>query len=311
MFWNKWFEPRAFNSGYLPEVDGHRVFFQEFGNPEGRPVLVFHGGPGGSFKARHAQDFDLKKYRIIGFDQRGSGKSLPSGQWNKNTSADVIKDTERLLKELKIFDSLIVKGASWGAALALKFAETYPKQVRALILNSVFLADEDAARWEEEDAAYFYPDILDKIKERVSEWENIPTYYAQMVCSGEREKQQYAISRYGMYERLRSSLDPQFELQEVNEDTLAQARIFMTYAAKKFYFKENEIMKNIKKISKIPTLIVHNRLDFVCPLKGAYRLHKAMPHSRLVIVPDSGHAGKLLFKTLRRETAEFLKKNDF
>lgn len=236
---------------------------------------------------------------------------MPSGQWNKNTSADIIKDTERLLKELKIFDSLIVKGASWGAALALKFAETYPKQVRALILNSVFLADEDAARWEEEDAAYFYPDILDKIKERVSEWENIPTYYAQMVCSGEREKQQYAISRYGMYERLRSSLDPQFELQEVNEDTLAQARIFMTYAAKKFYFKENEIMKNIKKISKIPTLIVHNRLDFVCPLKGAYRLHKAMPHSRLVIVPDSGHAGKLLFKTLRRETAEFLKKNDF
>lgn len=118
-------------------------------------MLVFHGGPGGSFKARHAQDFDLKKYRIIGFDQRGSGKSLPSGQWNKNTSADIIKDTERLLKELKIFDSLIVKGASWGAALALKFAETYPKQVRALILNSVFLADEDAARWEEEDAAYF------------------------------------------------------------------------------------------------------------------------------------------------------------
>ena len=97
------------------------------------------------------------------------------------------------------------------------------------------------ARWEEEDAAYFYPDILDKIKERVSEWENIPTYYAQMVCSGEREKQQYAISRYGMYERLRSSLDPQFELQEVNEDTLAQARIFMTMRPRSFISKKTRL----------------------------------------------------------------------
>ena len=311
MLWDSWFEPKAFNSGYLSEVDGHKVFFQEFGNPNGRPVLVFHGGPGGSFKPKHAQDFDLKKYRVIGFDQRGGGKSLPMGQWNKNTSTDIINDAERLLKHLKIFDKLIVKGPSWGAAMALKFAEAFPKQVRALILNSVFLADKDAEKWEEEDAAYFYPDVLDKIKEGVSEWENIPSYYAQMICSGEREKQQYAITRYGMYERLRSALNPQFELQEVTEESLAQNRIFIMYAAKKFYLKENEIFKNIKKISKIPTLIVHNRLDFVCPLKGAYRLHKAMPNSKLVIVPDMGHGSKMLFKTLRQETKNFLKQNDF
>lgn len=307
MFWDKWFEPKAFNQGYLPEMEGHRVFFQEFGNPEGKPVLVFHGGPGGSFKAKHASDFDLKKYRVIGFDQRGSGKSLPAGQWNKNTAADIIKDADRMLNQLKIFDSLIVKGASWGATMALKFAETFPKRVDKLILNSVFLANLTDIKWEEKASGYFYPDILEKLYENVSEWESLAEHYSELARSGEREKQMRAISTYGMYERLRSAIEPKMELVEVTEENLAAARIYMTYAAKKFYLKDNEILKNAKKIAKIPTLIVHNRLDFVCPLQGAYQLSKALPKSKLIIVPDSGHISLKLHKTLRRETQEFLK----
>ena len=306
--WSSWWLPKSFNSGYLPEVNGHRVFYQEFGNPNGIPVLVFHGGPGGSFKAKHAQNFDLRKYRVVGFDQRGCGKSLPAGQWNNNTTADIIKDAERLLKELKIFEKLVVCGASWGATMALKFAETFPKQVQKLIVSSVFLADENSIKWEEEDCAYFYPDILEQIREGVSEWETIPTYYANLVCSGEYEKQQQAISKYGMYERLRSSLKPQISVVDVTEECLAENRIYAVYAAKKFYLKENEIIKNIKKIAKIPTLIVHNRLDFVCPIIGAYKLHKAMPNSKFVIVPDSGHVSKLLRKVIKREIRDFLKK---
>ena len=305
--WSDWWLPKSFNSGYLPEVNGHKVFYQEFGNPTGLPVLVFHGGPGGSFKSKHAQNYDLRKYRVIGFDQRGCGKSLPAGQWNNNTAADIIKDAERLLKELKIFEKIIVSGASWGATMALKFAETFPKQVKGIIVTSVFMADEDAIKWEEEDCAYFYPDVLEKIKEGVSEWETIPAYYAGLVCSGEYNKQQQAISKYGMYERLRSSINPRFKLLDVTEDCLAENRIYTTYAAKKFYLKENELIKNIKKIAKIPTLIVHNRLDFVCPIKGAYALHKAMPNSRMVIVPDRGHVSKLLRKTIKCEVKKFLK----
>ncbi|MBQ8436590.1 MAG: alpha/beta fold hydrolase, partial [Alphaproteobacteria bacterium] len=263
--------------------------------------------PGGSFKAKHAQIFDLKKYRVIGFDQRGCGKSLPAGQWNHNTANDIVKDADRLLKELKIFDKVIVCGASWGATMALKFAETFSKQIKAIIVTSVFMADDDSIKWEEEDCAYFYPDVLEKIKEGVSEWETIPVYYAGLICSGEYSKQQQAISKYGMYERLRSSLNPKFRLLDVTEECLAENRIYTTYAAKKFYLKENEIIKNVKKIAKIPTLIVHNRLDFVCPIKGAYLLYKAMSNAKLVVVPDSGHVSKLLRKTIKIEVKEFLK----
>lgn len=305
MFFSKFFEPKPFNSGYLAEKDGHRVYFMEVGNPKGEPVLFFHGGPGGEAKARHTKCLDLKKYRAILFDQRGCGKSLPEGQWNKNTTDDLIDDTIRLLEHLNVQDKLILRGASWGSTLALKFAIKYPEKVKMLLLSQIFLGNNEDKEWIEEHSSHFYPDIWEKITSFVPSSDTVPEYYAGLISSGQRKKQEKALTYYGAYERLLGSLDPKFEPKEADEKSLAAARIYFNYTNKRFYMKEDEIIKNIRKISNIPALIVHNRLDFVCPLKGAYRLHKSMPNSKLVIVPEKGHVGKLLYKTIKKEIRDF------
>lgn len=307
MFWKSWFEPKAFHEGYLPEKDGHRVFFREFGNKKGKTILIFHGGPGGFCKPRHAKAFNLRKYRVIMFDQRGCGMSQPEGQWNKNTTADLIDDAKRILDVCGVKDKVIIRGGSWGSTLALKFAETYPEKVEALLLSQIFLANNESREWEEEGTQNFYPDIWEQIEEQVPDNDLLLSYYAGLINSGEKEKQETALTYYGAYERLLGSLNPRIVPKEADEKNVASARIYMNYANKRFYLKDDELMKNIKKISWIPTLIVHNRLDFVCPLKGAYRLHKAMKNSKLVIVPEKGHVGMLLHQTIRNEIKEFLK----
>ena len=130
MFWDKWFEPKPFNSGFLPEKDGHKVYFAEFGNPNGKPVLVFNGGPGGSFHPYRAKYANLRKYRVIMFDQRGCGRSEPSGKVGNNTTQDLLNDTTRLVNHLKINQKIILWGASWGSTLALLWAEQNPEKNR-------------------------------------------------------------------------------------------------------------------------------------------------------------------------------------
>lgn len=302
MFWTGWFEPKPFNEGYLPEIDGHQVYYAQFGNARGFPVLVLHGGPGGSSKAKHIKMFDLKKYRIIVFDQRGCGKSHPLGQWQKNTTKDILDDIDRLLQHLEIYEKIIIKGGSWGSSLALLYAERHPEKVKQLLLSQIFLADEESKKWEEEGTALFYPDIWEQIKSKVRGNYSIGEYYAKLINTGEAKKQAKAISYLGSYERLLGCLNPKIEPKVLDEKNVASNRIYINYLANDFYLKENQIMKNIKKIANIPTLIVHNRLDFVCPLGGAYRLHKAMHNSKLVIVPDKGHVSSLLYKTIATET---------
>jgi len=129
------FTPRVFNSGYLPEKEGHRIYFMELGNPDGKPVLIFHGGPGSCSKAYRAAAFDRKKYRVIMFDQRGCGRSMPAGEMENNDSIAALEDAERLIKYLNIKKPLIVRGGSWGSTLALLFAMRNPNTVEKLLLS--------------------------------------------------------------------------------------------------------------------------------------------------------------------------------
>lgn len=307
MFWSKFFEPKPCKEGYLPEIDGHQVYFADFGNPRGKPILIFDGGPGGASKPKNAGLFNLQKFRVIMFDQRGCGKSHPLGQWNKNTTQDLIEDANRLLNYLNINDKIIIKGPSWGSTLALLFAEKYPEKVDKLILSQVFLANKESKDWEQGGSAIFYPDIWEKVSGAVSRGMVFGEYYAKLINSGELKKQTKAVSLYGAYERILGCLNPVLEDKVINDKLVASNRIFINYSANNYYLRDNEILKNIKKITHIPTLIVHNRLDFCCPLIGAYQLSKAMPNSKLVIVPEKGHVGKLLHKTINKEMKEFLK----
>lgn len=305
--WNKWREPKPFNQGYLPISDGHEIWFAEYGNKNGEPVLITHGGPGGSCKPRLTDGFNLKKYHIIMMDQRGCGNSRPMGELKFNTTDGLLFDMERLLNHLKIKDKIILRGASWASTLALLFAQRHPEKIKKLILSQIFLADSVSEQWEQEQSALFYPDKLEELKKPLKKWQTIPEYYFKQLTSENISQQKRALETYGWFERVLGSLLPRWRhIEEIDDRDLADTRIYAQYAVNHYYLKSNEIMRNIKKIKHIQTLIVHNRLDMLCPLLGAYELAKKMEDCRLVIVPERGHVGNLLYKTISKETQKFL-----
>lgn len=298
MFWHHWFVPKPFNSGFLPERDGHSVAFAEFGNPNGIPVLFFNGGPGGSFKPQRAKIANLKKYRVIMFDQRGCGRSYPLGRIPFNTTQDLLKDANRLIKYLNIKKKIIVRGASWGATLALLWAELNPQKVRQLLLSQVFLANREFRDWEFNGTQYIYPEFVAQMQQESQG--KIHKFYRSLIRSKEKNKQLWAINRLGWYERICGSMDPKFSnFTNVDEQELASQRVYMHYCYNNFFLDDNQILDNIKKIEHIDTIIIHNRLDLVCPLKGAYDISKAIPNSKLIIVPDFGHVSNKLHKTIQ------------
>jgi len=302
------FTPRVFNSGYLPEKEGHRIYFMELGNPDGKPVLIFHGGPGSCSKAYRAAAFDRKKYRVIMFDQRGCGRSMPAGEMENNDSIAALEDAERLIKYLNIKKPLIVRGGSWGSTLALLFAMRNPNTVEKLLLSQIFLADSDNKKWMEEGNGLFYPDMLEKLEASAPKNKklNLAQRFAKMMNSYNLGQQIKAISTYGNYERLLGQLSPEFVNRKITQDDISSNMIYINYCAQNFMLEDNCILQNTDIIKHIPTLIVHNRLDMVCPLRAAYDLHKKLPKSKLVIVPDIGHSSKLLRKTIKKEITRFL-----
>ena len=307
-FWSNWFIPKPFNEGYLPELDGHRVYYREFGNPKGEAIICFHGGPGFLSRAETAKKFDLKKYRVVMFDQRGCGKSEPAGCMEHNTTQDNVDDVVRLLELLEINEKVILFGGSWGSTMALMFAITYPKVVKAMILSKIFLANKDSLKWELKQSGLFYPDMLDGLKGNISDNYLIPEYYAKQINSESLEQQTQAATKYGCWERVLGSLDPKFGDYIPDEKEINMQKIYINYAAQSFMLEDDEIIDNADKIDNIPTLILHNRLDFICPPINAYRLHKVLPMSKLIFVPAKGHSSKLLDETMRAEMKEFLQK---
>lgn len=306
--WKKFFVPRPFNQGYLPQTDGNEVWFAEYGNPQGEPILVTHGGPGGHCRAERARLFDLHRYRVIMFDQRGCGNSLPFGNLIHNTTDDILFDMERLLDFLKITQPVILQGGSWASTLMLLFAEHHPQRVKKLLLSQIFLADENNEKWEQEQCGLFYPDMLQQLRSPLNNWQTVPEYYFKQLLSDDIEQQKKALETYGMFERVLGALGPHWgKFETVDEKNLAYTRIYAQYAVHHYYLKNNEIMRQAKKICDIPTLIVHNRLDMLCPLKGAYELSQQLKNCKLIIVPERGHIGKLLHKTIAKEIRKFLK----
>ena len=306
MFWHKWFIPKAFNSGFLAEKDGHSVAFAEFGNPKGQPVLFFNGGPGGCFKPSRARIANLRKYRVIMFDQRGCGQSLPLGKIEHNTTQDLLDDASRLINHLKIKDKIIVRGGSWGSTLALLWAEQNPQKVSKLLLSQIFLANKEYLAWEFDGTRYIYPEFVDKMKKE-SKGKTI-AYYNKLIQSNSLQKQLNAINRLGWFERICGSMNPKFsEFKEIDATELASHRIYMHYSDNNLFLGNNEIIDNINKLKNIEVIMIHNRLDLICPLKGAYDVHKHLPNSKLIIVPEFGHVGKLLHKTMQKEFGAILR----
>jgi proline iminopeptidase len=308
MWWNRWWQAKAFHEDFLPEENGHRVWFAEFGNPQGRPILLLHGGPGGCCRAGKARYVDLRRYRLIMFDQRGCGKSRPTGKPENNTTADLLHDMDRLLNHLNIHEKVILWGGSWGSTLALLWAEKYPERVDKLLLSQIFLADKTARAWEFDGAGHLFPEFVEKLQAESKG--DIVRYYNGLIQSDDVDLQLKATNQYGWFERVCGSLEPHFGTFEALDDAeLASQRIYMNYAAHHFYMpSDDEILQHADKIAEIDALIVHNRGDCICPVVGAYRLAQKLKNVRLVIVPEFGHVGKKLSQTIQKEIKKTLSK---
>ena len=306
MFFNLFnFMPKPYNDGFLDVGNGHEIYYLQYGNPQGVPVLSFHGGPGGASRPKYAKLFDLKKYRFIQFDQRGCGQSKFTDLLEHNDTPSLISDAARLLEHLGIEEQIIVHGASWGSTMALLFAESYPEKVKKIAVSSVFLARPVDADWVRRDSERFYPDLWEEIRKHTKNKDVYEGYY-RLLLSPRQKDNLTALSYLGSYEYKLGQLNPHFtQAEEIDEFVLQMNRVYFHYDRNGFFIGANQILKNTDRIRKIPTLIVHNRMDFCCPVKQAWDLHKHLPKSKLTIMPDYGHSNPRLLKEFRKQLKDF------
>lgn len=283
-------------SGMLKVSDLHTIYWEDCGNPKGQPILFLHGGPGGGIDPSYRRFFDPKAYRIILFDQRGSGKSTPCAELKENTTWDLVADIEKIREMLKI-DKWIVFGGSWGSTLSLTYGISHPERCQALILRGIFLCRPSEIKWfYQEGASQIFPDVWEQYLDVIPENERhdmVAAYYKRLTSPDETTRLQ-AAKAWSKWEAATSRLivDPK-AIDEFDdpEYALSFARIECHYFTNNAFFKTNNwILENVSKIRHIPTVIIQGRYDVVCPAKSAWELHRAFPEAELTIVPDSGHS---------------------
>ena len=285
-----------YNKGFMKVSEIHNLYYEEVGNPKGKPVVFLHGGPGGGVSPDHRRFFDPETYRIILFDQRGSGQSTPIAELRENTTWDLVSDIEKLREFLKI-DKWVVFGGSWGSTLALTYAITHPERVKALILRGIFLCRPSEIKWfYQEGASQSFPDIWDEYLKPIpmNERHDLVAAYHKRLIHENRDVRLEAAKAWSKWEAATSRLylDPKAVDEFDDPDyALSFARIECHYFTNNAFFKtDNWILENISKIRHIPGFIVQGRYDVVCPAKSAWELHKAWPEAKFSIIADSGHA---------------------
>jgi proline iminopeptidase len=279
----------------LQVSDIHELYLDEAGNPDGIPLLYLHGGPGSACNADSRRFYDPEIYRIITFDQRGCGRSTPHAELEENHSANLVSDIEAIRKFLGI-DKWVLFGGSWGATLALLYAQAYPQHVRAMILRGTFLCRQMDLDWlYKEGASRIFPDHWKEFVDFIPESERsdlVNAYYKHLTGSDELHRMAAAKS-WASWEIHCSKLRPSFDVQKLiskQHNALAFSRIESHYFINNGFIEENQILNNVSKISAIPAKIIHGRYDMVCPLESSLTLHDIWENSELYIVRDAGHS---------------------
>jgi proline iminopeptidase len=287
-------EPSRF--GWLPVSGGHEIYFEECGDPGGKPAVVLHGGPGGAINPTMRRFFDPGRWRMLLFDQRGCGKSRPNASLDDNTTWALIEDIERLRVHIGV-DRWTVFGGSWGSTLALAYAITHPDRVEALILRGVFLLTDRELRWFYQDgASMMFPDAWARFVEPIPppERDDLMAAYHRRLTHPDRRVQARAAAAWSQWEGDTISIrGPEARPAKFNEVdfAVAFARIECHYFANRGFFGEDGwILNNVHRIQAIPGWIVQGRFDVVTPLESAWRLKAAWPRAQFEIVWDAGHA---------------------
>jgi proline iminopeptidase len=291
-------EPYAVHRISLEEP--HELHVEECGNPRGIPVIFLHGGPGSGCAAEHRRYFDPTAYRIVLFDQRGSGKSTPAGEISRNRTPDIVSDMEVIRRHLAI-DRWMLFGGSWGATLALLYALSYPDKICGIILRGTFLARASDMHWFFVGLRRIFPQAWQRFSEVIPDSSDLQSlidgYYARLhgtdlglsLQAARRwsEWSRHAVNWHRTLSGEATDSKPESEAERAR--LLAKVGIETHYAHHRYFIGENEILENIASLPAVPVSIVHGRYDLTCTLEAAWQLHKAIPGSRLIQVAQAGH----------------------
>lgn len=282
--------------GRLRVSDLHELHYEVSGNPDGKPVVFLHGGPGGGTEPRMRRFFDPAAYRIVLFDQRGCGKSTPHAELRDNTTWDLVADVERLREHLGV-ERWMVFGGSWGSTLALAYAESHPDRVTELVLRGIFLVRKKEIDWfYQRGASALFPDAWEHYLAPIPEAErhDLLAAYRRRLTSDDPSIRQAAARAWSVWEGSTSTLFPDVDLvAKTSGDafSLAFARIENHYFVHGCWFDpEDQLLANVDRIRHLPCVIVQGRYDVVCPMESAWELHKRWPEADLQVVPDAGHS---------------------
>ena len=285
----------AYSSGFLQVSELHTIAWERSGNPDGIPVIVIHGGPGGGSQPSYRRYFNPEKFDIIQFDQRGCGQSTPYAELIDNNTHASVSDLEMLREDFGI-ERWHVFGGSWGSTLSLIYAQNHPNRVLSLTLRGIFMCRKSELHWFYQDgASHIFPDAFDHYRDHIPKDEQgnlIEAYYSRLTDS-DVDVRRSAARDWTRWEMASSRLFPDPEYLDKAEDldfAVAFARIECHYFINAIFVEEAYILNHASKIIDIPTTIVQGRYDVVCPPKSAWELHKALPQSDLIIVPDAGHS---------------------
>ncbi len=289
-------EIEPYERGMLSVSNVHSIYYEQSGNPRGKPVVFVHGGPGGGTDPKQRRFFDPSAYRIVLFDQRGCGRSTPHASLVDNTTWHLVSDMEALRKRLHI-ERWQVFGGSWGSTLALAYAETHPETVSELVLRGIFLLRKQEIDWfYQRGASALFADAWEAYVEPIPQAERgdlLRAYYKRLTGDDEALRTR-AAKAWSVWEARTSFLSPNAELVAKNEAedyALAFARIECHYFVNRGFFeKETQLLDEVSRIRHIPAVIVHGRYDVVCPMESAWALHRAWPEATLHLIPDAGHA---------------------
>ncbi len=289
-------EIEPFDSGMLRVSELHTLYYEQCGNPRGKPVVFVHGGPGAGCGANSRRFFDPAHYRIILFDQRGSGRSTPHAELTGNTTWDLVADMERLREHLRI-DRWQVFGGSWGSTLALAYAQSHPSRATELVLRGIFML----RRWElewfyQKGCDAIYPDAWEAYVEHIppGERDDLMRAYYRRLTSPDLAVRLAAAKVWSTWEGATSYLlqNPDYIASTGSDEfALAFARIECHYFVNGGFFEcDDQLLRDAHKLKHVPAVIVQGRYDVVCPIRSAWDLHRAWPEADLRIVADAGHS---------------------